>query len=285
MDLALAAAERDLGVGRAMAAPGWVRDRVLTILEAQAARLGITAMRAAERLQRDRSAVEEIVAALRVGETRFYRDPVMWEAIASAVIPTLPQRPVAGLSAGCSTGEEAYTLAMMLAIAGKRFSVLGVDRSSEAVQAAREATYSAEAARHLPPAYVRRFCEVDGSVMRVRKELRSLVSFEVCDLVSAVPRGGFQIILFKNVLLYLATPAGEAVARRLLGELDARGVLITAASEVPRLCSVGIATARISSGVTAFRLGPRTGSEPPPPPPAAPAASGSGFPGGMEGGR
>ena len=117
--------------------------------------------------------------------------------------------------------------------------------------------------------------------MRVRKELRALVSFEVCDLVSAVPRGVFQIILFKNVLLYLATPAGEAVARRLLGELDARGILITAASEVPRLCTAGIATARISSGVTAFRLGARTGSEPPP----SPAAGGSGFPGGLEGGR
>ncbi|AKT40681.1 chemotaxis protein methyltransferase [Chondromyces crocatus] len=265
VDLALAAAEQTHGVGRAMAAPGWVRDRVLTILQCQAERLGVSALLAAERLRRNQSAVEEIVAALRVGETRFYRDPLAWEAIASAVVPTLPNRPIAGLSAGCSTGEEAYTLAMVLASAGRRFSVLGVDRSQDAVTAAREATYSAEAACHLPPAYVRRYCEVDGSALQVCKELRSLVSFEVCDLVSTVPRGGFHIILFKNVLLYLASPAGEAVARRLMAELDPRGLLFTAASEVPRLCGVGIATARLASGVTAFRVGARTGSEPPPP--------------------
>lgn len=278
VDLALAAAERELGVGRALAAPGWVRDRVSAILQDQATKRGLTVVRAAERLKIDRAAVEEIVAALRVGETRLYRDPRTWEAIASAVIPSLPNRPIAGLSAGCSTGEEAYTLGMVLASAGRRFSVLGVDRSREAVEAAREATYSAEAARHLPPEHVKRFCEVDGASLRVRKELRSVVTFEVCDLVADVPTGGFHLILFKNVLLYLATPAGEAVARRLLAELAPSGLLVTAASEVPRLCSAGIASVRVTAGVTAFRAGGRTASEPPP-------AGGGGHGGGLEGGR
>jgi len=275
IDLALEAAEREFGFGRAVAAPGWVRARVLNLLEGQASRRGLTLLTAAERLKRDRAAVEEIVAVLRVGETHFYRDPVTWEAIASVVIPSLPNRPIAGLSAGCSTGEEAYTLGMVLAAAGRRFSVLGVDRSREAVEAAREATYSAEAARRLPPSYAKRYCEFQGGVLRVSKELRAVVTFEVCDVVSQVPSGGFHIILFKNVLLYLASPAGEEVARRLVAELDPRGVLLTAASEVPRLCSAGIGAVRIGPNVTGFRSPQRTTERPPGAPP----------PGAVEGGR
>lgn len=253
VDLALEAAERQLGFGRGVAAPGWVRDRVLAVLDAQAERLGLSVLAAAERLCVSRRGVEEIVAALRVGETRFYRDPPYWEAIASIVIPSLPDAPIAALSAGCSTGEEAYTLGMILAAAGRRFSVLGVDRSPEAVAAAREAAYSADAARHLPRHLVDRSCEVEGGVLRIRRELRAVVSFEVCDLVSTVPRGGFAIILFRNVLLYLASPAGEIVARRLLAELEPRGLLFTAASEVPRLGAAGLPAVRVGPSLTAFR--------------------------------
>jgi chemotaxis protein methyltransferase CheR len=82
-----------------------------------------------------------------------------------------------------------------------------------------------------------------------------VVTFEVCDLVAAVPRGGFLLIMFKNVLLYLSPAAGEAVTRRLVTELDPRGLLFTAASEVPRLCSAGLAAVRVTGTVTAFRAG------------------------------
>ncbi|WP_437681575.1 CheR family methyltransferase [Sorangium sp. So ce131] len=254
VDLALAELERRYGLGRSLAAPGWVRERVLAILNGVAARLGVSPLAAAEQLPEDKKALEEIVGALRVGETRFYRDPIIWEAITATVLPKLPpDLPIAGLSAGCSTGEEAYTLGMILASAGRRFSVLGVDRSTAAVDAAREAVYSAEAAEQLPPALVQRYCELKGGALHVCQKLRDVVSFEVCDLVHAVPSGGFQIIFFKNVLLYLAEPAGDAVARRLAAELGPGGLLFSAASEAPRLCGAGLTPVRVNAQVTAFR--------------------------------
>ncbi|AUX42190.1 chemotaxis protein methyltransferase [Sorangium cellulosum] len=254
VDLALAELERRYGLGRSLAAPGWVRERVLAILTGVAARLGVSPLAAAEQLPEDKRALEEIVGALRVGETRFYRDPIIWEAIISTVLPKLPpDLPIAGLSAGCSTGEEAYTLGMILASAGRRFSVLGVDRSTAAVEAAREAVYSAEAAEQLPPALVQRYCELKGGALHVCQKLRDVVSFEVCDLVHAVPSGGFQIIFFKNVLLYLAESAGDAVARRLAAELGPGGLLFSAASEAPRLCGAGLTPVRVNAQVTAFR--------------------------------
>lgn len=258
VDLALAEVERRYGLGRSLAAPGWVRERVFTILNGAAVRDGVSPLVAAERLQADREAIEEIVGALRVGETRFYRDPITWEAITSSILPKLPpDLPIAALSAGCSTGEEAYTLAMILASAGRRFSVLGVDRSAPAIEAAREAVYSAEAAKQLPPALVQRYCEIKGGWLHIGQELRDVVSFEVCDLVHVVPSGGFQFIFFKNVLLYLAEPVGDAVARRLAAELSPTGLLFSAASEAPRLCSAGLTPVRVNAQVTAFR-GPGT---------------------------
>jgi chemotaxis protein methyltransferase CheR len=254
VDLALAAAERRFGVGRSSAAPGWVRDRVHAVLDGVATRRGLSLLAVAERLARDREVMEEIVAALRVGETRFYRDPVYWEALTTSVLPKLPMdTPIACLSAGCSTGEEAYTLGMVLASAGRRFSVLGVDRSVEAIDAAREAVYSGEAAEQLPSGFVSRHCELTGGALHIRKTLRDVVSFEVCDLVQAVPRGGFHIIFFKNVLLYLAASAGDTVARRLASKLGPRGLLFPAASESTRLSSAGLTAVRVNAHVTAFR--------------------------------
>ncbi|WP_437878349.1 CheR family methyltransferase [Sorangium sp. So ce513] len=254
VDLALAELQRRFGLGRSLAAPGWVRERVLGVLSAVAERHGVSPLATAERLHDDREVAEEIAGALRVGETRFYRDPVIWEALVSSVLTRIPPDvPIAGLSAGCSTGEEAYTLGMILASTGRRFSVLGVDRAPAAIDAAREAVYSPEAAEQLPPALVQRYCEQKGGALHVCQKLRDVVSFEVCDLVHAVPSGGFQIIFFKNVLLYLAEPAGDAVARRLAAELGQGGLLFSAASEAPRLCSAGLTPVRVNAHVTAFR--------------------------------
>jgi chemotaxis protein methyltransferase CheR len=261
IDRAILLAERRTGVGRSSGAPGWLRDRVLTVLQAQAARAGVSLTEAADRLATDRGAIDELVTALRVGETRFYRDRGCWEAIVAQVLPALPPAiELRALSAGCSTGEEAYTLAMLLAASKRRFRVLGVDNSAEALEAARAGAYDAESVRDLPAAWAARFCEPTPEGVRVRPELARQVTFEQLDLVQRTPRGPFHLVLFKNVLLYLAAPAGEAVARRLASELDTSGMLFAASSEVPRLRQAGLTAVRIASGVTGFG---RPGTPPP----------------------
>jgi chemotaxis protein methyltransferase CheR len=252
VDRTLALAERKFGLGRASGAPGWMRHRVLGVLESQAARHGVSLEAAADRIERDRTAVEELAGALRVGETRFYRDRAQWEAITARVIPSLPPGEVRALSAGCSTGEEAYTLAMALSLAGRAFRVLGVDRFPEAIAAAREGVYSADSARDLPAEWAARFCEPEGDTIRVGAELAAHVTFEELDLVRRTPRGPFHLIVFKNVLLYLAAPIGEAVVGRLVAELDEGGLLFGASSEVPRLRKAGLRAVRVAPSVSAF---------------------------------
>lgn len=258
VDLALGLAEELFGFGSSSSTPGWVRDRVRTALEQKAARTGLSLNEVAQQLLEDRRAVEEIVTQLRVGETRFYRDKAQWEALErqlDRLFPTDVELSV--LSAGCSTGEEAYTLGMLLTAARRRFRILGVDRSAEAIATAREATYPREAARDIPPAWVHRFCDEHHGRLRVGMLVRNSVEFEECDLVQRVPPGPYHLILFKNVLLYLAAPAGEQVAMRLASELDEEGLLVSAASEVLRLRNMGLTPFRMAPGVTAFRAARR----------------------------
>jgi chemotaxis protein methyltransferase CheR len=82
--------------------------------------------------------------------------------------------------------------------------------------------------------------------------LRNSVSFEVRDLTRRCPRGPFHLVLFKNVLLYLAEPTGNRVATRLARTLADKGFLVSAASEVVRLSAI-LDPLRLSPGVVAFR--------------------------------
>jgi chemotaxis protein methyltransferase CheR len=249
-----------VGFGSGSGTPGWVEERVGNALEAHATRHDLTLLAAAERLQEEPAAVEEILAALRVGETRFYRDHAQWQTIEAFLAKEFaPHTELSVLSAGCSTGEEAYTMAMLLTSAGRRFRLLGVDRSAAAIAHARTGVFPADSARNLPPAWIERYCSVWEGVLTVGEQIRESVRFEEQDLVQRCPRGLFHIILFKNVLLYLASPIGEEVTEHLMAELHPKGLLFPAASEVLRLQTAGFTPVRLGWGVTAFRARVATG--------------------------
>lgn len=261
VDLALSLAEELFGVGSSGATPAWVRDRVRRYLDVTAKKDGVSISDVASRLLEDRSVVEEIVGSMRVGETRFYRDPTQWQALEENIDKLFPSDvPLSVLSAGCSTGEEAYTIGMLLTATRRRFKVLGVDRSASAIAVARDATYSRDVGNDIPPAWVERYCDDHQGRLRIGMLVRNSVEFEVCDLVKRVPKGPFHLIFFKNVLLYLAPPAGEQVAMRLAEELEVGGIMMAAASEVLRLRGVGLVLHRMAHGVTALRHTRRHGS-------------------------
>jgi chemotaxis protein methyltransferase CheR len=256
VDRALQFAQARFGLGCGPSSPAWVRPRVLAMLKSRAADRGIPLEDVARGLETDEGAVAELELALRVGETRFYRDPVQWQAIEQNVLRTFNARvEIHVLCAGCSTGEEAYTVAMLLRHARRRFRVLGVDRSAAAIAFAKKGVYGPDAIRDLPPAFLSRYCEVDGDTLRVRSVASEFVRFKQCDLVQEIPSGPFHLIFFKNVLLYLPESTGELVASHLVDRLDDGGLLFPAASEVLRLRNAGLVPVRVTQGVTAFRRG------------------------------
>ena len=255
------------GIGvRGAELPLWLEERLGLAVQAllRARQLEIGALHAL--LLREPALVMELANALRVGETRFYRDAPQWEALRRSVMPGLwarrpdPQRLMA-LSAGCSTGEEAWTLGMLLYESaprgvgeGARARVIGVDRSEPALVTARAATYDSASHQQLPRELSQRFLQpaVDGSA-RIVPEVQSLVTFQCRDLTRGLPPGRYGVIVCKNVLIYFGDEAQDRLVQELLRALSDDGVLLVARSEVPIVRSLGAKAHEIAPNITAFR--------------------------------
>ncbi len=247
--------ERRHGIGqRGASLPAWMELRLDRALDALAAGDPNAAL---ELLRNDPARLAEVADLLRVGETRFYRDPPQWDALRRVVIPELaPRERVRALSVGCSSGEEAWTLAMLLDEARPgstaSFRVVGSDRNVAAVAAAREGLYSDEAVRQLPPELATRYLERTTGGARIGAALRPAVSFVARDAMQGPPPGRYEILICKNLFIYFGDEALAHVVSGLLRALAEGGVLIVAKSEIPRVRALGHRTRELSPGVLSF---------------------------------
>jgi chemotaxis methyl-accepting protein methylase len=187
---------------------------------------------------RDPRWLSSVADRLRVGETRFYRDGAQLDALVERVLaPALDRGSCRVLSAGCSTGEEAYTLAGLLNAAvakkssrgGARWEVVGIDASAESIETARRARYERPA--ELPSEL--RGLLVDGAIA---PKIAAHCRFSRGDLLDAdLPRkiGSFDAIVCRNVLIYFREEQALAVIARLAACLEPEGRLVVARAEIP----------------------------------------------------
>jgi chemotaxis protein methyltransferase CheR len=246
--------ERHHGVGaRGAGSAGWLRQRI----EGAAAELGRSRGRngrgVVTLLRDDPAELAALADVLRVGETCLYRDPPQWEALRAHFASQPPPR-LRGLSVGCSTGEEAWTLAMILdgSSRDRSWRVVGVDRSEPAVAVARTGLYPEPSARHLPADLRQRYLLPEDEALRVAPALAERVSFQVRDATTGLPPGSYEVIVCKNVLIYFGEHAGARLVDTLMRALAPGGVLIVARSEVPRLRALGHPGRDVGNGVTFF---------------------------------
>lgn len=156
----------------------------------------------------------EVVEALLNNETYFFRDRLMFDLLASEVLPDLAAKRAGSKrlsiwSAGCSTGQEALSLAMLFADQparwrGWRIDILGTDVSGSAVESARRGLYTQfEIQRGLGVTQMLRWFNETAEGWRPRAELRRPVRFERRNVLDAPPEPGrFDLVLCRNVLLY-----------------------------------------------------------------------------------
>lgn len=173
-----------------------------------------------------------VLDGLFLGHTRFYRHPRVWEYLASQVRGF--SWPLRALVAGCSTGQEAVTLGLMLDAAnpGKAFEIVAVDANEVALEKARRGLYSLQETAPLPPAWAKRgFDQRSETVAEVMPWLLNRIRYGWANLVLGVPPGPFQLVLIRNVLTYLLPSAVEAVLGHLQGVLAADGLLVIAPQE------------------------------------------------------
>ncbi|HEX3760375.1 MAG TPA: CheR family methyltransferase [Kofleriaceae bacterium] len=197
--------------------------------------LGLTMVESYVSLAADPNRPEQrkLIDAITVPHTWFYRDPEQLRVIAG-LLQAAPAGPLAIWVAGCATGEEAYTLAMIGRRIGRELWVLATDVNETALAAARRGVYSAlsvrdvpEAERHWVPQRERGFVVDDA--------LRSAVRFQRHNLVDPppqAPRTGWDLVVCRNVLIYFAPTAARRLLARFARAVREGGALVVGASEV-----------------------------------------------------
>lgn len=188
--------------------------------------------------------LQPLLDEVTIQETHFFRNPPQARALRQHVLPELVReastrgRRVRIWSAGCSTGDEPYSIAMVLrellpSTAGWDLKVIATDISAGALAHAREGTYGPRALRLASPEQLARFfVPVGGGRHRVRPEVRELVEFRHGNLVLDPPPGdGLDLVLCRNVTIYFDRDTTRDLVRRLHGSLRHGGYLFLGHSE------------------------------------------------------
>ncbi|WP_041781929.1 CheR family methyltransferase [Mycolicibacterium chubuense] len=178
-----------------------------------------------------------------INVTSFFRDPSAWEYVRDEVVPTLLAErntgdPIRVWSAGCASGQEAYTLAMILAEAmgadefRRRVKIYATDVDEEALAEARMASYDAKAVTAVPADLLDRYFEPVNGRYVFRKDLRRAVIFGRNDLVKDAPISRVDLLVCRNTLMYLNADTQRNVLSRLHFALAPRGVLLLGHAEM-----------------------------------------------------
>ncbi len=196
-----------------------------------------------ECVQRDSEELARFVERLTVNETYFMREPGHLGLLARHLVPELLSSrtgPVRILSAGCSSGEEPYSVAILLseiygAACEKLFIITGLDIDAQAVAAARKGVYGRHSFRGLDPVLMERHFEAAGHGRhRIREATRRLVDFTTHNLLSEPFPPSLRdqdIVLYRNVSIYFPREVQQSVFSSLAGVLHERGFLIVGATE------------------------------------------------------
>ncbi len=177
-----------------------------------------------------------LIELLRVGETRFFRHESHIRAMTELVLPRLREETstLHVWSAGCATGEEPYTLAMLLSRElgeVRDTEVLASDISPDSLQLARAAIYHHTTLSKMPASYRELLVPLDDGRFQVPTYLQTLVRFEERNLATAPYPGAFDLVFCRNVLIYFEEQAKKAALGRLVRALKPGGFLFLGYSE------------------------------------------------------
>jgi two-component system, chemotaxis family, CheB/CheR fusion protein len=176
-----------------------------------------------------------------INVTRFFRDPDAWRVLREQVLPHIvddaTNRQVRFWSVGCSSGEEPYSAAILVAEAlGHRMrdfdvKIYATDIDEEALAAARTGMYRLEALRDVPPELLDRYFQREGQTYRVRRDIRKWTLFGRHDITTDPPLSHVDLLICRNVLIYFDSNLQERILPRFYYAIRDRGYLFLGKSE------------------------------------------------------
>ncbi|MCE7003677.1 PAS domain S-box protein [Kibdelosporangium philippinense] len=178
-----------------------------------------------------------------INVTSFFRDAEAWSHLREEIVPTLlaeraPDDPVRIWSAGCASGQEAYSLAMVFADAlgperfRQRIKIYATDVDDQALAQARQASYAATDVQNLEPEQIEQYFEQQGNQYVFRKDLRRSVIFGRNDLVQDAPISRIDLLVCRNTLMYFNAETQAKILGRFHFALAPRGLLFLGKAEM-----------------------------------------------------
>jgi len=186
--------------------------------------------------------IDVLARELLIGVTRFFRDPGAWvvlkEEILKSLIPARPEgETIRAWSVGCSTGEEAYSLAIMLRECldalerSDTIQVFATDVDAKAIAVARRGAYPANIAADISPERLERYFVKEDNIYRVHKEIRESVVFATQNVLSDPPFTRIDIISCRNLLIYLSAELQKQLIPLFQYALNPGGLLFLGTAE------------------------------------------------------
>lgn len=213
------------------------------------------------------------------GETYFFRDLGQFDLLRLHILPELigqrsAEKHLRLWSAGCASGEEAYSLAMLVDMllperSGWDIHILGSDIDQAALAKAQRAHYGAWSFRMSPPAMQQRYFRRIGDEWVLDERIRSMVTFRAVDLIKdSFPAGelcDMDLILCRNVFIYFDADTVATVAEKQAATLSQGGYLMTGHTEIIGLHGQNLRSRLFADGVVYQRIVPAVVTETPPP--------------------
>lgn len=186
-------------------------------------------------LQRDSELLYELLDRITINVTEFYRNRKRWDLLETELLPALlcGSRPLRIWSAACSTGEEPYTIAMILSkyLPPSSIKILATDLDKNVIARAKLGMYPERSLAELPDEMKSKYFVQDGSGYQISKEIIDTVQFKKHNLLSDSFESGFDLIICRNVLIYFTEDAKNMLYHKFSRSLKNEGIFFIGSTE------------------------------------------------------
>lgn len=188
-------------------------------------------------LQTDQDKLEEFIAYLTINVSEFYRNPEQWQLLEKEMLPYLFERfgqKIKIWSAACSTGDEPYTLVMLLAkfIPMNQIQIIATDIDKQVLEKAQIGLYDEKSLRGLPKEYVSKyFTKVGARSYQISEEVKRCVNFRQHNLLKDPYIKDCNLIICRNVMIYFTEEAKAEINKRFCASLQQDGLLFVGSTE------------------------------------------------------
>lgn len=188
-----------------------------------------------EAMMKDKSLLHEFLDRMTINVSEFWRNPNRWEILEKKFIPDMlrQHRRLKCWSAACSTGEEPYSLAMILAEqqALSTCQILATDLDDGALEKARRAIYLNRAVRDVPSDYLKKYFKQEQLIYTVAEELKRAIKFQKHNLFVDSFEQQLDLIICRNVMIYFTEQAKHILYHKFARALKPGGILFVGSTE------------------------------------------------------